>query len=66
MRGDVDASNSVDGTDYTAITQICSTTNKVDNNTAKFYAGDMNQDGAIDGFDAIALGLYVNDMIEFN
>lgn len=66
MRGDVDASNSVDSTDYTTITQICATTNKVDNNTAKFYAGDMNQDGAIDGFDAITLDLYVNDMIEFN
>ncbi len=66
MRGDVDASNSVDGTDYAAITQICSTTNKVDNNTAKFYAGDMNQDGAIDGFDAIAHQLYTDGTLIFD
>lgn len=66
MRGDVDASNSVDNTDYTTITQICATTNKVDNNTAKFYAGDMNQDGAIDGFDAIAHQLYTDGTLVFD
>ena len=38
----------------------------VTENTAKFYAGDMTQDGAIDGFDAIALDLYLNDTITFD
>ena len=58
MRGDVDASNGVNDTDYTVMSQVCATTYAVENNTAKFYAGDMDQDGAVDGFDAIALELY--------
>ncbi|MBQ8767791.1 MAG: hypothetical protein IJZ16_13425 [Clostridia bacterium] len=58
MRGDVDASNSVNDTDYTVMSQVCATTYAIENGTAKFYAGDMDQDGAIDGFDAIALDLY--------
>lgn len=66
MRGDVDASNKTDADDYTVITQICSTTHKVDDDTAKFYAGDINQDGAIDGFDAIALELYNNGTLTFD
>ena len=66
MRGDVDASNAVNATDYTRMTEICATTYKVDEGTAKFYAGDMNQDGAIDGFDAIAHQLYTNGDLLFN
>ncbi len=66
MRGDVNASNTVNNTDYTRITQICSTTATVDEGTAKFYAGDMNQDGAIDGFDAIAHQLYTNGELLYN
>ncbi len=66
MRGDVDASNKTDADDYSVIAQICSTTHKVDDDTAKFYAGDMNQDGAIDGFDAIALELYNNGTLTFD
>ena len=65
MRGDVNASNKTDSTDYNLLTQICSTNHKVDENTAKFYAGDMNQDGAIDGFDAIAHELYTNGELTF-
>lgn len=65
MRGDVNASNQTDVTDYNLLTQICSSTHKVDDNTAKFYAGDMNQDGAIDGFDAIAHELYTNGELTF-
>ncbi len=66
MRGDVNASNKTDANDYTVITQICSTTHKVDDGTAVFYAGDMNQDGAIDGFDAIAHELYTNGILTFD
>jgi hypothetical protein len=66
MRGDIDASNDVSANDYTVMTQVCATTYKVDDGTAKFYAGDMNQDGAIDGFDAIALELYTNGELLYN
>ena len=65
MRGDVDASNIVNTTDYSVMTQICATTYAVEDNSAKFYAGDMNQDGAVDGFDAIAHELYTNGTITF-
>lgn len=66
MRGDVDASNAVNDTDYTVMTQVCATTYNVDDGTAKFYAGDMNQDGAVDGFDVIALDLYANGDLLYN
>ena len=66
MRGDIDASNSTNTTDYNKTVQACATTYKVDDGTAKFYAGDMTQDGAIDGFDAIALDLYIDGTITFN
>lgn len=66
MRGDIDASNATNATDYNKIIQTCATTHKVDDATAKFYAGDMTQDGAIDGFDAIALDLYLDDTLKFN
>ncbi len=65
MRGDVDASNVVDATDYTVMTQICAATYEVEENSAKFYAGDINQDGAVDGFDAIAHELYTNGELIF-
>lgn len=65
MRGDVDASNVVDATDYTVMTQICAATYEVEENSAKFYAGDINQDGAVDGFDAIAHELYTNGELVF-
>ena len=66
MRGDIDASNATNTTDYTVMTQACATTYKVDDGTAKFYAGDMNQDGAVDGFDAIALELYNDGELLYN
>lgn len=65
MRGDVDASNSVNAADYTVMTQVCAATYKVEDGTAKFYAGDMNQDGAVDGFDAIAHELYTDGTLTF-
>ena len=66
MRGDIDASNATNTTDYTVMAQACATTYKVDDGTAKFYAGDMNQDGAVDGFDAIALELYTDGELLYN
>jgi len=66
MRGDVNASNKTDATDYDLMLQICATTYDVEDDTAKFYAGDMNQDGAIDGFDAIAHELYTDGTLIFD
>ena len=48
------------------MTKVCATTQKVEDGTAKFYAGDMNQDGAIDGFDAIAHQLYTQGTLAFD
>ena len=66
MRGDVNASNKTDADDYLVMTQICTTTYKVEDSTAQFYAGDMNQDGAIDGFDVIAHELYTDGSLTFD
>ncbi len=66
MRGDINASNKTDATDYNVMTQVCATTNTVEKNSAKFYAGDMNQDGAVDGFDVIAHELYTNGTLLYN
>lgn len=66
IRGDINASNSTNKTDYTVLTKVCATTQKVEKGTAKFYAGDMNQDGAIDGFDAIAHELYTGGTLTFD
>ncbi len=66
MRGDVNKSNTVTTEDYSLLTQICSTTSVVDKDSAQFYAGDMTQDGAIDGFDAIAQDLYQKDLLVFD
>ncbi len=66
MRGDVNKSNTVDTDDYSLLTQICVTTDTVTDASVNFYAGDMNQDGAVDGFDAVALDLYINDQLIFD
>ncbi len=66
MRGDVQKSNTVNNSDYTTMTGVCDTTVKVEDKSAIFYAGDMNQDGAIDGFDAIALELYIQGDLLYN
>ncbi|MBR5246570.1 MAG: hypothetical protein IKV25_04275 [Clostridia bacterium] len=66
MRGDINASNKTDDSDYDNVAEVCATTYKVDDGSANFYAGDMNQDGAIDGFDAIALELYRNGTLTFD
>lgn len=65
VRGDINASSSVDSTDYTLTVQVAATRYKVDDNSANFYAADINQDGAVDGFDAIAHELYTNGYLTF-
>lgn len=65
MRGDINASNTVTTDDYSLVVSTATAQNTVAENTAKHYAGDMTQDGAIDGFDAIALDLYMDDVLTF-
>ncbi len=66
MRGDVKKSNTVNTDDYLLITEICNTSDALVAGSAEFYAADMTQDGAVDGFDAIALELYINDQLTFD
>ena len=66
MRGDINATDTVTTDDYNLVVSTATAKNNVTQNTAKFYAGDMTQDGAIDGFDAIALDLYLEDTLKFN
>lgn len=65
MRGDINASNTVTTDDYSLVVSTAVAQNEVAENTAKHYAGDMTQDGAIDGFDAIALDLYIDGTLTF-
>lgn len=65
-RGDIDGSNSTNITDYNKVVTASTLGDCPTKNTAEYYAGDINHDGAIDGFDAITLDLYLNDTIDFN
>lgn len=65
-RGDIDGSNTTNTTDYTKVVTASSAGSCPTKNTAEFYAGDINHDGAIDGFDAIALDLYLEDTLKFD
>lgn len=65
-RGDIDGSNTTNTTDYNKVVTASTAGNCPTKNTAEFYAGDINHDGAIDGFDAITLELYLNGTIDFN
>lgn len=64
-RGDIDGSNITNTTDYNKVVTASTAGNCPTKNTAEFYAGDINHDGAIDGFDAIALDLYLDDTLKF-
>ena len=66
MRGDINDTDTVTTDDYNLVVSTAGAKNKVTQNTAKFYAGDMTQDGAIDGFDAIALDLYLKGTLKFD
>ncbi|MBO5943928.1 MAG: hypothetical protein J6Q50_01365 [Clostridia bacterium] len=65
-RGDIDGSNTTNITDYDKVVTASTLGSCPEKNTAEYYAGDINHDGAIDGFDAIALDLYLEDTLKFN
>ena len=50
----------IDNEDYELICKICST--QYEQNDLMTYLGDLDNDGAVDGFDAIILDLINNDM----
>lgn len=61
---DVNADNSVNTVDYSIIKSYIANDPDaralLDNNTEKFNAADINQDGVIDGFDMFYVNRYVN------
>ncbi|MBE6828203.1 MAG: hypothetical protein E7514_06285 [Ruminococcaceae bacterium] len=61
--GDVDSSNTVDGADYETVLRTAAADNVI-SDPLQLAAGDLNEDGVIDGFDAVYLDLYINDAIE--
>lgn len=65
-RGDIDGSNTTNATDYNKVVTASTLGSCPTKNTAEYYAGDINHDGAIDGFDAITLELYLDNTIDFN
>lgn len=65
-RGDIDGSNTTNATDYNKVVAASTAGGCPTVNTAEYYTGDINHDGAIDGFDAITLDLYLNNTIDFN
>ncbi|MGN0538742.1 MAG: transglutaminase domain-containing protein [Candidatus Fimenecus sp.] len=65
-RGDVNASNTVTSADTDILRKAANANYKLQSGTANYYAADMNGDGAVDAYDAIAHDLYVNDMLKYN
>ncbi|MGN1162165.1 MAG: transglutaminase domain-containing protein, partial [Candidatus Fimenecus sp.] len=65
-RGDVNASNTVTSADTDILREAANANYKFQSGTANYYAADMNGDGAVDAYDAIAHDLYVNDMLKYN
>ncbi len=65
-RGDIDGSNTTNTTDYNKVVDATKMGACPIKYTAEHYAGDINHDGVIDGFDAVTLDLYLSGTIDFN
>lgn len=61
-RGDINADNSTNRTDYNIVKNTLSGTSSLTAGSASEAAGDMNGDGVVDAFDAALLDLYLNDV----
>lgn len=66
VRGDINSDDITSENDYNKVVRVTSTTDAVNESSGEYYAGDMTQDGAIDGFDAIALDLYLKGTLMFD
>ncbi len=64
-RGDIDGDHSTTIYDYEKVVQASALQYQAPNKNG-LYGGDMTQDDAIDGFDAIALDLYLNNQLTFD
>ncbi len=62
LKGDVNGDNKVDINDYELLINIVSTSEKITDNIM-FQRADINEDGAVDAFDAIYLDLALNGMV---
>lgn len=61
-RGDINADNVANSTDYAMVKETLSGTRDLAAGSAYEAAGDMNGDGVVDAFDAALLDLYLNDI----
>ncbi len=66
MRGDANGSNSLTNEDYQKIMDATVAKENIKENTAEYYAADLNHDGTVDGYDALLWGLYKNGYVDFN
>ena len=65
-RGDVDANNSVNSTDYSRMKNTVSGSGSgLTENTAGYWAGDFDDDGALDAFDLYYMDMYLNGNIDY-
>ena len=62
LKGDVNGDNKVDIEDYELLISIVSTSEKITDNVM-FIRADINEDGAVDAFDAVYLDLALNGMV---
>ena len=62
LKGDVNGDNKVDVADYDLLVKLVSTNERVTDNVM-FQRADINEDGAVDGFDAINLDLALNEIL---
>ncbi len=65
-RGDVDADDLVNATDYGKMKNTVSGSDSgLTENTAGYWAGDFDDDGSVDAFDLFWMDMYLNDNIEY-
>ena len=62
LKGDVNGDGLVDITDYDLLVKIVSTGEKITDNVM-FQRADINEDGAVDAFDALNLDLALNGIV---
>ena len=62
LKGDVNGDNKVNIDDYNLLVNIVSTNEKITDNVM-FQRADINEDGAVDAFDAIHLDLALNGIV---
>lgn len=66
VRGDADGSDNVSQEDYDLILEASACGAEIEEGSAEFYAADLNQDGAVDTFDAMMLDFYMDGEYSFN